>query len=171
VEIDPALAALANRNAQANGVDARVKFVEGDIFDLPQDLKRDFARVFCNPPFHDEAGQASPDEARDTALRDKGLLGDWMELGLKRVASGGTFTTIIRADRLGEALARMPERGVAIFPLWPRQGEPAKRVLLQVRKGSRTPSALLPGLVLHEADGRSTAAADPILRDGAALVM
>ena len=31
--------------------------------------------------------------------------------------------------------------------------------------------ALLPGLVLHEADGRYTAAADAVLREGAGLVL
>jgi tRNA1(Val) A37 N6-methylase TrmN6 len=171
VEIDTELVALANDNTQANANAARVKFVEGDVFDLPQILKRDFAHVFCNPPFHDAQGEASPEPSKDRALRDKGQFGDWMETGLKRTISGGTFTTIIRADRLTEALARLPERGVSIFPLWPRAGEPAKRVILQARKGSRAEFVLLPGLVLHNADGRYTAEADAVLRDGAALSM
>lgn len=161
VEIDPVLTRLAEENARG----AAARFVQGDVFDLPPELKRDFAHVFCNPPFHE--GEASPDPARDKALRDEGRLGDWLELGLRRTS--GTFTTIVRADRLGEALARLPARGVAIFPLWPRAGTAAKRVLLQARKGSGAALALLPGLVLHEVDGRYTEAADAILRDGGAL--
>jgi tRNA1(Val) A37 N6-methylase TrmN6 len=47
----------------------------------------------------------------------------------------------------------------------------AKRVILLARKGSRAPFALLPGLVLHEADGRYTAETDAILRGGDALAM
>jgi tRNA1(Val) A37 N6-methylase TrmN6 len=148
-----------------------VKFVEGDVLDLPQTLKRDFAHVFCNPPFHDAQGEASPEPSRDRALRDAGGFGDWMEIGLKRTISSGTFTAIIRADRLAEALARLPERGVTIFPLWPRAGEPAKRVILQARKGSRADAVLAPGLVLHDAEGRYTREADAVLRDGAALPM
>jgi tRNA1(Val) A37 N6-methylase TrmN6 len=42
--------------------------------------------------------------------------------------------------------------------------------LLRARKGLQTPLALLPGLVLHEEDGRYTEAADLVLRDGAGLV-
>ncbi|HTT97156.1 MAG TPA: methyltransferase [Rhizomicrobium sp.] len=171
VEVDPVLASLANENAAANERGDRVKFVEADIFALPTELKRDFAHVFCNPPFHDEQGEVSPEPSRDRALRDVGQFTDWIATGLKRTISGGTFTVILRADRLGEALAQMPERGVTIFPLWPRAGEPAKRVILQARKGSRAASTLSPGHVLHNADGTYTAEADAILRDGASLAL
>jgi tRNA1(Val) A37 N6-methylase TrmN6 len=170
VEIYPALANLANDNAQANGMAACVSFATGDVFDLPRELKREFAHVFCNPPFHD-GGEVSPDAARDRALRDRGALGAWMETGLKRTISGGTFTAIVRADRISEVLARLPDRGVSILPLWPRSGEPAKRIILQARKGSRAASALLPGLVLHNSDGSYTQEADSVLRDGAPLAM
>lgn len=169
VEIEAGLVALANENARPNASDTRAIFVEGDVLDLPKELKRDFAHVFCNPPFHDELGEISPEPTKDRALRDGGRFGDWMDVGLKRTLSGGTFTAIFRSDRLGEALARLPDRGVIIFPLWPRAGEPAKRVFVQVRKGSRAPSAMMPGLVLHESDGRYTEAAERVLRHGDAL--
>ena len=165
VEIDAELAGLIRQNAQSNR--AAVEAVCADVFDLPSELKREFAHVFCNPPFHE--GEASPDAARDRALRDTGRLADWMETGVRRTVSGGTFTTIIRADRLGEALAALPATGIAVFPLWPRAGEQAKRVIVQATKGARAPLALLGGLVLHEADGRYTREADAVLRDGAAL--
>jgi len=171
VEIDPSLALLANENAAENKCADRVKFFEADIFALPNEFKRDFAHVFCNPPFHDEQGEISPEPSRDRALRDTGTFGGWIETGLKRTISGGTFTTIIRADRLSEALTQMPERGVMIFPLWPRAGELAKRVILQARKGSRAASKLSPGLALHNADGTYTAEANAILRDGASLAL
>jgi tRNA1Val (adenine37-N6)-methyltransferase len=169
VEIDADLVALANENARSNTNDGRVSFVEGDVLDLPRELRRDFAHVFCNPPFHNEQGQVSPEPVKDRALRDAGRFGDWMDIGLKRTISGGTFTAILRADRLSEALAQLPDRGVAVFPLWPRANELSKRVIVQVTKSSRAPSTLMPGLVLHEADGRYTEAADRVLRDGLAL--
>ena len=165
IEIDPDLTQLARANAQTNHASA--EFICADIFDLPQALKRDFDHVFCNPPFHE--GEPSPDAARDRALRDVGQLADWIETGLKRTISDGTFTLIIRADRLGEALAALPERGTTIFPLWPRQGETAKRVIVQARKGSRAAPVLLPGLVLHRADGAYTPEADTVLRDAKGL--
>jgi len=168
VEIDPVLAALAQSNAAANGMAAR--FLAADIFALPSELKQDFDQVFCNPPFHGE-GQASPDAARNLALSDQGQLQDWLKLGLQRTVSGGFFTAIIRADRLAEALAALPTEGVCVLPLWPRQGEAAKRAIVQVRKASRAPFVLLPGLVLHQPDGAWTPQADAVLRRGAALAL
>ena len=45
----------------------------------------------------------------------------------------------------------------------------AKRVILQAIKGGRGPDPLLPGLVLHAADGSFTAAAEAVLRHAEAL--
>jgi tRNA1(Val) A37 N6-methylase TrmN6 len=169
VEIDEGLAALANENARANALATRVTFVCADVLDLPPPLKRDFAHVFANPPFHAEDEQASPDTRRARATHDAGKLGAWIEAGLRRTAPRGTFTLILRADRLGEALAEAPSKCVAIFPLWPRAGVEAKRVLVRIRKGVETPTAMLAGLVLHEADGRYTKDANAILRGEGAL--
>ena len=167
-EIDPWLAAMANDNAAANGMAAR--FFAVDAFDLPPELKSDFDQVMCNPPFHGE-GVASPDSDRAAALMDGGQLTDWLKLGLQRTVSNGFFTSILRADRLAEAMAVLPDRGVTVFPLWPRAGVPAKRVILQVRKGSRAPLLLSPGLVLHREDGSWTPEADAVLRCGEALAL
>lgn len=168
VEIDEGLVALATANATASGMTAR--FVAADIFALPAALKRDFDHVFCNPPFHGE-GQASPDAARAAALMDQGRLEDWLKTGMQRTVSGGWFTAILRADRLPEALAALPQKGVAALPLWPKAGEPARRVIVQVRKGSHAPFTLLPGLVLHQANGDWTPEADNVLRRGNALAL
>jgi tRNA1(Val) A37 N6-methylase TrmN6 len=168
IEKDEGLAALARDNAQANGASCR--FVAGDIFDLPTDYKHGFDQVFCNPPFHGE-GLAPPDAARAAALHDDGRLADWLTLGLQRTISGGYFTAILRADRLNEALAALPERGVCAFALWPRAGQTPKRIIVQARQGSRAPFALLPGLVLHHEDGGWTDEADTVLRRGNALAL
>lgn len=164
LEIDPALVSLATDNAKANDMSSRVIFEEADVFALPASYKRSFDHVLSNPPFHDETGERSADAGRARALQDEGKLSDWLSAGMKRTVSGGTFTTIIRADRVGEALAALPERGILVFPLWPKAGVPAKRVILQARQGARSPLALLPGLVLHERDGRYTPEADAVLR-------
>src|SRR3984957_6107010 len=170
IEIDPALAKLANENAAANGMDERVAFVAADIFAFPLEWKREYDAVLMNPPFHGE-GQSSPDPPRARALMDKGTLRDWLEAGLKRTVSGGSFTAILRADRLNEALAALPETGVTVFPLWPKAGEPARRVVIQVQKGAGTPFRLLPGLILHQASGAYTLEADAILRGEGALAL
>ena len=57
-------------------------------------------------------------------------------------------------------------RGVAALAAG---GAPASRVILHARKGSRGGLRLLQGLILHEADGRYTAKAEAVLRQGEAL--
>jgi tRNA1(Val) A37 N6-methylase TrmN6 len=168
VEIDERLVALAQGNAAANG--SAAGFIAADIFALPPALKRGFDQVFANPPFHGE-GQVSPDAARADALMDGGTLKDWLKLGLQRTVSGGFFTAILRADRLNEALTALPEKGVCAFPLWPHAGEAPKRVIVQARKGSNAPFALLPGQVLHQPDGSWTGETDAVLRRGNALAL
>ncbi len=168
VEIDPALTALAEANAAANGF--TIRFVTADIFAPPQDLKRDFAQVLCNPPFHEE-DKTSPDEARSRALIDDGKFANWLKCGLQRTVSNGFFTAILRADRLDEALAALGGRGACVLPLWPRTRVPTKRVIVQIRKGARSPLQLLPGLVLHREDGSWTAEAEAVLRRGEALAL
>lgn len=172
LEIDAALVAIANDNAQANAMQNRVQFVQADLFALPAGLKKGYAHVFSNPPFHASAdGERPADPSRETALHDSGRFRDWVEAGAKRTASGGTFTLIVRADRLGEALSALPDCGVAIFPLWPRSCVAAKRVILQLRRSSGSPNTMLPGLVLHDDDGHYTPEADAILRGGASLAL
>ena len=54
-------------------------------------------------------------------------------------------------------------------PLWPKPGRAAKLVLLRGVKGGRGACRVLPGLVLHAPEGGYTAAAEAVLREGAAL--
>ena len=53
--------------------------------------------------------------------------------------------------------------------LMQRSDAPAIRVLVRAGKGERGPLTLLPGLGLNDANGRPSAAAEEILREGAVL--
>ena len=57
---------------------------------------------------------------------------------------------------------------IAVAPLFPRAGFAATRIIVQGVKGSRAPTQLLPGLVLHGDDGKFSPSAEAVLRDGAA---
>ena len=167
LEIDPQLADLANQTATLNAMADRARFETADGLVWATD--RRFAHVFCNPPFHDDTGQRSTDAQRARALRDAGTLKDWVRSGLEHVASKGSFTIILRADRLKEVLAALPSNGVTIYPLLPHEGEAPKRVIVQIRNGSSAPQVCLSGLILHKADGAYTAEADDVLRGGKGL--
>ena len=167
---------MAGANARANGVAARFVPMVGDVARLPPRLApASFDHVMCNPPYlKPEAGRASPDRARDLATREGPAgLADWVGAALIMARSRGSLSFVHRADRLDDLLGALKGRAgdVAVFPLWPKAGSPAKRVLVQARKDSRAPLSLRPGLVLHEAGGAFTPAAEAILRAAAPLVI
>jgi tRNA1(Val) A37 N6-methylase TrmN6 len=53
----------------------------------------------------------------------------------------------------------------------PKPNLPAIRVMVHAVKASRAPLAMLPGLVLADADGRPTREAEAILRGGDGLTV
>src|SRR6185503_15880751 len=134
-------------------------------------LRRSALRMAVNVPPETTRFIPASSQSRKAPSSDEGALRDWLEAGMKRVVSGGTLTAILRADRLNEALAALPLTGVVVLPLWPRAGEPARRVIVQARKGSRAPFRLIPGLILHDRTGAYTATADAILRGESPLAL
>ena len=75
---------------------------------------------------------------------------------------------IHRAERLDEILSNLLGRvgGITIFPIWPKSGYPAKRVIVKARVGSKAPIRISAGLVLHKDNGEFTKSASNILFRG-----
>lgn len=168
LERDPETAELARRSVALSGLEAQVEIVTGDLLAPPKSVReRRFAWVMSNPP-HLAPDRARPpeDPGRRAARVETVPLERWVGACLARLAPGGRLVTIHRADRLGELLAALGGKTgeIAVLPLWSKTGLPAVRVLVRARKASRAPLRLLPGLVLHHPDGRSTEAARAVLR-------
>ena len=166
VEIEPGMAALARDNLMANGFAAAVE-ARDVTAGAPSGP---FRHVMANPPWHDPAGTRPPLPRRALATHGTGLE-CWIRPLACTVAPGGTLTLALSANLGAAAAALLHEAGlgqVTVLPLLPKPGRPARIVLVQARRG---PAGVRthPGFVLHEADGRYTATADAILRDGAAL--
>lgn len=176
LEVAPEAAALARENAVLNGRADSFTVVDGDIAELGRAGGAlpvgSFDEVLCNPPHQPAAATAAPDPAKARATHEGAAgLAAWVAAALDSVRPGGGLTFVHRADRLSELLAALSGRAgdAVIFPLWPKRGQAAKRILLRAREGARGPLALAPGLLLHEDDGRFTAAAEAVLRGGEGL--
>ena len=174
VEIDPALTALAAGNAERNGLSDRVRAVCLDVESSAADFAAaglapgSAACVLMNPPFN-VAQQPSPDQARRLAHAASDVtLEQWLRTAARLVRADGIVTLIWRADGLGDVLASLAQNfgAVAVRPVHPKPDLPAIRVLVRAVKASRAPLALLPGLVLADANGRPTREAEAILRGG-----
>ena len=175
LELQGDYAALATRNAAANGIAAEIH--QGDLARMPAALRgQGFDQVIANPPYF-LGGSVAPDTGRAAARHEATPLPDWITAGLRRLRPGGWLTLIQRADRLAAILAALaPGAGaITILPVAARAGAPAGRVILTARKGARGPLRLLSPFVMHaksshSADGEDlTPLAQDVLRQGAAL--
>ena len=170
IELDAVQAELARANAAANAMDG-LSVIVGDVATAIPDLAFDHA--FANPPYHLAGGTGSPVPARSRAKHGStDLLMLWARAMGQPLRPKGRLTFIVPAAILPACLDAMAAAGCpasAILPLWPKAGTPAKLAIVRGIKGSRGAMRLLPGLTLHEADGRFTPAADAILRDAGAL--
>jgi tRNA1(Val) A37 N6-methylase TrmN6 len=130
-------------------------------------------RVLMNPPFHAEGrAQASPDARRRAAyMAAPGALATWFATADRLLRADGMLVVIHRADELPELIEMLAPAfgGVVVLPVHPKPAEAPIRVLLRAIKGSQAPLAMLPGMMLNGIDGRPTAEAEAVLRDGAAL--
>ncbi|MEP3345806.1 MAG: methyltransferase domain-containing protein [Litoreibacter sp.] len=175
VELQPDYAELAHRNAQEAGYEMTV--VDADLTDMPLELRmRSFDHVILNPPYYGP-GTSSPNEGRDTAIREQTSLSDWVDTALRRAGPKGIVSIIHLAERVGDLIELLNPRAglIEIKPISAREGKIAGRVLLRAHKGRASRSILHNPLVLHDGqhhirdgDDYSKVATD-ILRHGKSI--
>lgn len=179
VEIDERQCEVAVENAARNGFADSYAAISADIT-APAKVLRDaglvregYVHVMANPPFYTEGSvRAAPDAARAVAhVMPQDELARWVRFLTTMCAAKGTLTLIHRADSLASILNLLQGRfgDLAVFPLFPKADEPASRVIVQGRKGSRAGVRLLAGLRLHEPGGAYTLEAERVLRNGEPL--
>ena len=177
IERQPDYACLARTNAARNGIAFDV--VDGDLARMPAALRaQSFDHVIANPPyFRRDRRTLAEDGGREAALSEDTPLGAWYDAAMRRLAPGGRFTVILAAERLPDLLAALDARAGSVdaYPLAPRDGRAAGRVILAARKGGGQGFTLHAPLVLHagphhERDGEDySPTIGAVLRDGAAM--
>lgn len=193
VEREPALADLARRNIERNGFQDRARVVELDVaaggavvhrakvderVEVPVDEARvlpgAFTHVIANPPYFAHGHGTAPPTRLKAASHQMagGDLDAWFRFIATAASRDGVVTMIHRAEALGVLVEGIGRRfgALRVLPLYPRPGEPAHRVIVQGRKGSRAPLTLLPGIALHGDGHAFVERIDAVLRGGTALV-
>jgi len=146
VELQPRLAALAERGRDDNGWRARL---EG--FDL----------VVTNPPFRAlRDGNVSPHPERAVAHHELTLtLDGWLAVAARAVRPGGRVAAILPAAREDELLGALPAHGLAparLRRVHPFADRPASRILVEAALDPRGARREEPPLVVHVAGARYT---------------
>ena len=169
VEVQPALADLAERNAALNGMSAHVRTIIHDLArPLPSDLGK-FDHVATNPPYLAAAvADPSPDPSKALATVESSAdLARWLAVATGAAKSAGTVLTIQRSDRLEEIVAHLVRLGWGDVGV--KRLPPAARVLIRARRASALLRIESPPLVLHRPEGGYTDAAEAVLRHAAPL--
>jgi len=178
IDIDRDMLDLASKSVSLNALDAGDISMQVSRTDIAEPASWPTAgcwdQVFSNPPYL-EADRASG-KARprvDTANMETTVrLSEWITFMDIMVKPKGRLVLIHRADRLSEIVSIFRDKGIGsidVFPLWPKDGVAAKRVIVRGRKGVRSADRMLPGMVLHDSEGSYTAQAAAVLNGQAWL--
>ncbi|NNM74570.1 tRNA1(Val) (adenine(37)-N6)-methyltransferase [Enterovirga aerilata] len=169
VEREPVLAAIADRNVVLNGLGERARVILADLF-APKSARREAGLeagmvdlVLTNPPFFEGVTRPSPEPGRRSAhVMEGGKLAEWLAAAANLLRHRGRLALIYRADGLARCLAALGRHfgSVLLTPIYPREGEPATRIVVQAVKGGRAPLRIAPALILHAPGGGFTAAAE-----------
>ena len=140
---------------------------------MPSTPKAPFDHAFANPPWHNPSGTPSPLPGRMAAKQaGAGMLQEWVTTMAAALRPRGSLSLILPAASLAAgavALAQADCAEIHFLPLWPKAGAAAKIVILRGYRHGHGACVMQPGLILHEADGTFTAAAQAVLRGGGAL--
>jgi tRNA1(Val) A37 N6-methylase TrmN6 len=169
IELQEALAELAERNANLNGMADRVRTVVHDLAQpLPAGLGR-FDHVVTNPPYLAAAvADPSPDPSKALATVESSAdLARWLAMTTAAEEPAGTLLIIHRSDRLDEILRYLSRLGWGNVTV--KRLPPAARILVRARRANRPTRHDAPPLTLHRPDGRYTDEAEAILRHAGAL--
>ena len=127
--------------------------------------------VVINPPFyHGSDVSSSPSTPKAEAhILDQTGLEPWIKTATDILTFGGELTLIYRADGLCEVLSSMNSRfgTITILPIFSREGMKANRIIIRGIRGSRGPTEIRRGIVMHQSnDNKYTPFVESILRQG-----
>ncbi len=181
IDVSAELVSLARQNADRNGFAAQARFHVGDVRTIAATTKacgltaNTFDHVVANPPYFENGTvQNAPAPIKDRAnVMAAGELDLWVRFMTHAARANGMLTMVHTPEALPQLLAALDGRfgALNVFPLFPRTGQPASRIIVQGLKGARTAMSLRPGLILHETDGRFTPRAEQVLRHGCSLAL
>lgn len=159
IEIQPAMAERARRSIVLNGLEERLKVIQGDVKAAEQLLPRESADlVISNPPFWKKGeGKLSQNPEEAIARHELQLnLEELIQKGAYLLRQGGKMALIHRADRLDEALEifrknKTPVRRLRLVHSF--IDKEARLVLIEAEKNRPGPLHIMPPLIIYDRAG------------------
>ena len=162
VEIMPAAAANARRNAELNGLESRVNVIEGDFRLLREKDVGKYDVIVTNPPYYAvESGERSPDSGR-SAARDEGMctLAELLETASKLLGPGGKFCMVYPVPKMRQAMSEAASVGLEpkrMRLVQARIDAPPSVFLMECRRNGKPGLTVEPVLIIKDASGGDSA--------------
>ncbi len=162
VEIQEGLAALAQKNIQANGLEGRIKILCNDARAIEKILPQNsFDSVIFNPPYRKlKSGRINPQLEKAIARHEiQGSLKDFLQAAKYLLKPGGRVFTIYPAKRLVELISLFrlcdiePKRLKLVFS---DNCSPAEFVLVEGRAQSSEELEIEQPLYIYDQDKKYT---------------
>lgn len=174
LEIQKSMVRLASENIAINNMRNSIEMLNGNLIAPPPRLAAGtFSHVMVNPPYLEEISSSIKyvNENSKISHLQKISFETWAKFCMLMVRPNGTITFIHSADKLDSILSIFSGKvgDICVYPLWPGNNDPAKRVIVSVRKNSKKPMKILQGIKLQDSTGKYSRDAEHILRDGCAL--
>lgn len=160
LEIQPEMAAMARRSMELNGIEDRITVLQGDLCDLPMQLKpHSFHVVTVNPPYMKTANPKLLNDTPAVQIARHEIccsLRDVMEAAAQMLMSKGRFYMVHRPQRLSEIFEEMqrvkiePKGMQLVHPYIDK--EPTQVLIEGVYQGGRE-MRIKPPLITYEAPG------------------
>ena len=158
---------IANENIVRNNFQKKINLMQGDIFNIDNDLMNRFDIVVTNPPFYDRKEKKSENELENYATRIINYE-SWIENSVKLLKDKGIIFLIIPTRLLEKSLKFLGTKtgSFKIFPIWPNQKKSSKRLILLAKKGGASPTELMSGMRLLNNRGKTTKKAKTYSNNG-----
>ena len=162
LEVQEASADMAAQSVALNGLDSRIKIVNGDLKNVGELFPRhSFNVVTCNPPYMiDEHGRQNALDAK-TIARHEVLctLEDVVAAADTLLATHGKFFMIHRPFRLPEIFSALEKHNMEMKRMrliQPFADKEPNMVLIEARKNAKRRLTIEPPLVVRNDDGEYT---------------
>lgn len=163
LEIQERLFDMGRRSVELNELNEQITLYNGDLRDLPQEMKREsYDAVTCNPPYF----RSKKTEQRNlnehlTIARHEVLcsLDDVIHSCSSLVKQGGKVSLVHRPERLLDIMMLMrkyriePKRMQLVYP---KAGKEANILLIEGIKDGKPDLKVLPPFVVYEGNGTYT---------------
>lgn len=162
LELQATLAEQARRSVLLNGLEDRIRIIEGDLKELKEEWLNRWDVVVANPPFFAVKPGGRINENREKAIARHEIactLEDVVKAARQLLKGRGRFLLIYRTEKLQALIELLCSYHFAVTRMafvHPYADAPSNLVLVEGKQGGGSPLKVLPGIVVHREGGKYT---------------